>query len=224
MRRKQWQIKPVEFRFHADERAGQLKGEKHNSDGLVLKFLELLYVDDTFFPFKTRSDLIKGAGKIYFLFERFGLHMHIGRGDDDSKTKAMYFPPSVPIQQKKKKNPTPSTSDPQPDTPPTTADTTTAASTAPTSKQDERYELPQHVSTSQTASSPSPTPSPTWAPSLPMIYATLSTSTRTLKRPPPKWEPSDPSSDTPTSTSRPRRKYISALQSTQSSGVASHGP
>jgi len=101
---KEWQVKPIEYRYHADENLGQLKSKNFNTEGLILKLTQLLYIDDSFFPFNTREDLIKGGNKIYFLFKKFGLLMHIGKGNDDSKTKAMYFPPTLPKKPTKKKD------------------------------------------------------------------------------------------------------------------------
>ena len=99
----EWDIKPIEFKYHANIREGQLKSQPLNARAaLTIKLIQLLYVDDTFFPFATREDLVKGSNLIFDLFKRFGLLMHIGRGDVDSKTKAMYFPPSLP--QKKPNN------------------------------------------------------------------------------------------------------------------------
>jgi hypothetical protein len=98
----EWDIKPIEFKYHANIRDGQLKSQPLNVRALTIKLIQLLYVDDTFFPFTTREDLVKGSNLIFDLFKRFGLLMHIGRGDVDSKTKAMYFPPSLP--QKKPNN------------------------------------------------------------------------------------------------------------------------
>ena len=87
-------INPIEFKYPTSANGGQLKAQKHNSHGLILHIIQLLYVDDGVFPFDSREDLTKGANEIYHLFKKFGLLMHIGKGDADSKTKAMYFPPS----------------------------------------------------------------------------------------------------------------------------------
>ena len=54
---------------------------------------QLLYVDDGAFPFPTRDALIKGLSLIYSHLARFGLEVHIGRGDESSKTECVFFPP-----------------------------------------------------------------------------------------------------------------------------------
>ena len=90
-----WQIETLEYKFQ-DDNKGQLKSEKHNARGFVLKLTHLLYVDDGAFAFANRQDLIKASELIYRLFEKFGLLMHIGRGETESKTKAMYFPAKLP--------------------------------------------------------------------------------------------------------------------------------
>jgi hypothetical protein len=98
----EWDIKPIEFKYHANIRDSQLKSQPLNVRALTIKPIQLLYVDDTFFPFTTREDLVKGSNLIFNLFKQFGLLMHIGRGEVNLKTKAMYFPPSLP--QKKPNN------------------------------------------------------------------------------------------------------------------------
>jgi hypothetical protein len=57
------------------------------------KIYQLLYVDDGAFPFPTRVALIKGLSLIYSYLARFGLEVHIGRGDESSKTECVFFPP-----------------------------------------------------------------------------------------------------------------------------------
>jgi len=141
----EWDIKPIEFKYHANTTEGQLKSQPLNVQALTVKLIQLLYVDDTFFPFASREDLVKGANHIFNLFKRFGLLMHIGKGDVDSKTKAMYFPPSLP--KKKPKNPDSNTlvdtttqTDDQSSHATTSVSTTTSA-TAP-SNSDPNYTLP----------------------------------------------------------------------------------
>lgn len=52
-----------------------------------------LFADDCALLFNTREDMVKGANYLYHHLRRFGLLMHIGKGDTASKTEAMYFPP-----------------------------------------------------------------------------------------------------------------------------------
>ena len=61
-------------------------------DQLVLDLFYILYVDDGAFAFDDRRQLVEGAQEIFDNFARFGLIMHIGRGNKQSKTEAMYFP------------------------------------------------------------------------------------------------------------------------------------
>lgn len=51
-----------------------------------------LFADDCALLFETRQDLIIGANHLYPHFLRFGLHIHLGRGDEKSKTEAMFCP------------------------------------------------------------------------------------------------------------------------------------
>ncbi len=58
------------------------------------KIYQLLYVDDGAFPFPTQDDLIRGLLLIYSHLACFGLKVHIGRGDESSKTECVFFPPT----------------------------------------------------------------------------------------------------------------------------------
>ena len=50
--------------------------------------------DDCVLLFQSRDDLIiRGSNHIFAYLRKFGLCMHVGRGDTASKTEAMYFPP-----------------------------------------------------------------------------------------------------------------------------------
>jgi len=51
-----------------------------------------LFADDCALLFNSRDDLAIGANYLYHHLRRFGLLMHIGRGDIASKTEAMFFP------------------------------------------------------------------------------------------------------------------------------------
>jgi hypothetical protein len=55
--------------------------------------LQCLYVDDGTFSFGTREDLQQGMELIYHHFTQFGMEMHIGRGDSESKTEFVFFSP-----------------------------------------------------------------------------------------------------------------------------------
>ena len=52
-----------------------------------------LFADDCGLLFETRDDMVEGANYIFAHLKRFGLHMHVGRGNTVSKTEAVYFPP-----------------------------------------------------------------------------------------------------------------------------------
>ena len=51
-----------------------------------------LFADDCGLFFETRADLITGSNYIFDHLKRFGLQMHVGRGDTASKTEAMFCP------------------------------------------------------------------------------------------------------------------------------------
>jgi hypothetical protein len=63
----EWGIKPIEFKYHADITKGQLKSQTLQCRALTFRIVQLLYVDDTFFPFATRDDLIQGTNRIFHL-------------------------------------------------------------------------------------------------------------------------------------------------------------
>ena len=52
-----------------------------------------LFADDCGLLFETRDDMVAGANYIFAHLRRFGLHMHVGRGNIASKTEAVYYPP-----------------------------------------------------------------------------------------------------------------------------------
>jgi hypothetical protein len=52
-----------------------------------------LFADDCGLLFETRDDLVAGANYIFAHLKRFGLLMHVGRGNTVSKTEAVYYPP-----------------------------------------------------------------------------------------------------------------------------------
>jgi len=51
-----------------------------------------LFADDRVLLFQSRGELIRGSSHIFAHLRKFGLCMHIGRGDAASKTEALYFP------------------------------------------------------------------------------------------------------------------------------------
>ncbi len=78
---------------------GKLRGhlpKDYLSQGLTaVEILQCLYVDDGAFIFASRTDLKKGLTLIYKHFEQVGLEMHIGRGENPSKTECVFFPPPI---------------------------------------------------------------------------------------------------------------------------------
>lgn len=52
-----------------------------------------MFADDCALLFETREDMVEGSTYLFKHLERFGLHMHVGRGATASKTEAVYFPP-----------------------------------------------------------------------------------------------------------------------------------
>jgi hypothetical protein len=60
-------------------------------DVIAFKMWAALFANDCELPFETREDLVTGAEYIFQHLKRFGLHMHVGRGDVASKTEAMYL-------------------------------------------------------------------------------------------------------------------------------------
>jgi hypothetical protein len=66
----------------------------YNSTRLTtFKIFQLLYVNNGAFPFLDRNTLIAGIKLIYSHFACFGLEIHIGWGEESSKTKCVFFPP-----------------------------------------------------------------------------------------------------------------------------------
>ncbi len=59
------------------------------------KIYQLLYVDDSAFPFSTRPALIKWLSLIHSHLARFGLEVHIGWNGDPSKIECVFFPPPI---------------------------------------------------------------------------------------------------------------------------------
>ena len=62
------------------------------SQGNLLTLFCVLYVDDGAFPFENRLQLELGLSLIHNHFIKFGIEMHIGRGNKASKTECIFFP------------------------------------------------------------------------------------------------------------------------------------
>ena len=73
---------------HSPRDVGILTGHKNKnfSQGTLLDLFCVLYVDDDAFTFEDHNHLTQGLSLILSHFARFGLEMHIGRGDKSSKT------------------------------------------------------------------------------------------------------------------------------------------
>jgi hypothetical protein len=59
----------------------------------AVEILQCLYVDNGAFIFVSRANMMQGLALIYQHFGRLGLEMHIGRGENPSKTECIFFPP-----------------------------------------------------------------------------------------------------------------------------------
>ena len=97
---KEWMkagLQMVTFRqhTHSPQYVGRLTGhkKKYFKQGTLLALFCVLYVDDGAFPFKDHEQLTRGLSLIYSHFTCFGLEMHVGRGEKDSKTECIFFPP-----------------------------------------------------------------------------------------------------------------------------------
>ena len=74
---------------------GKITGERTSRvrDAYSFELWTSLFADDCFLLFQSRDELIQGSSRIFAHLRKFGLCMHVGRGDAASKTEAMYFPP-----------------------------------------------------------------------------------------------------------------------------------
>ena len=93
----------LQQRSHSPQDIGKLTGHKVNtfSQGNLLTLFCVLYVDDYAFPFEDRLQLKLGLSLIHNHFFKFGIDMHIGRGNKASKTECIFFPPPGFFHQKK---------------------------------------------------------------------------------------------------------------------------
>ena len=85
----------LQQRSHSPQDIGKLTGHKVKtlSQGNVLTLFCVLYVDGGAFPFEDCLQLELGLSLIQNHFVKFGLEMHIGRGNKASKTECIFFPP-----------------------------------------------------------------------------------------------------------------------------------
>ena len=75
---------------------GKTTGERTSRDVRDASSFELwtsLFADDCVLLFQSRDELIRGSSHIFAHLRKFGLCMHVGRGDAPSENEAMYFPP-----------------------------------------------------------------------------------------------------------------------------------
>jgi hypothetical protein len=89
-----WPVAKPEFTTREGD-AGMVTGDaewRPKKGTTVFELWASLFADDCALLFNTRDDLIEGATCLFNHFRRFGLQMHIGRGQDASKTEAMYCP------------------------------------------------------------------------------------------------------------------------------------
>ena len=67
--------------------------KKYFEHGTLLALFCVLYVDDGDFPFEYCKQLTRGLSLIYSHFTRFGLKMHVEKGEKAPKTECIFFPP-----------------------------------------------------------------------------------------------------------------------------------
>jgi hypothetical protein len=94
---KEWassNVSQAEFKNTTNMRDGQLTGHTKESMQRGINFIihQILYINDGAFFFQTREDAENGLEMIHRVFALFRLEMHIGRGEQLSKTEMMYVP------------------------------------------------------------------------------------------------------------------------------------
>jgi hypothetical protein len=96
----EWGINSLQYRYlkQAKTIRGWLRAQASTTAGTVFKLMYLLYVNDGAFMFETEEEMVRGAKLIAEHFKVFGLKMHYGKDCGKSKTKAMYFPPNLQLQ------------------------------------------------------------------------------------------------------------------------------
>ena len=88
----EWPVKkPV---FHTSRANHVLHGERSDRkrDAYPFEFFASLFADDCAVLFDNLEDMKTGMEYMYAHFLKFGLHIHLGRGNTPSKTEAMFFP------------------------------------------------------------------------------------------------------------------------------------
>ena len=72
---------------------GKTTGERASRvrDACSFELWTSLFADDCVLLFQSRDDLIRGSSHIFAHLRKFGLCMHVGRGNAASKTEAIYF-------------------------------------------------------------------------------------------------------------------------------------
>jgi hypothetical protein len=85
---------PTDTKKHNKHNKGQLTGhiKERTQRRIDLIVNQILYIDDGAFFFESREDAKLGLEMIDRVFQKFGLEMHIGRGEQLSKTEVMYVP------------------------------------------------------------------------------------------------------------------------------------
>ncbi len=80
-----WDFNKLEYNWFPESANGnkrrKLTGQSPKALGSKFDLFYFLYVDDGAMLFENREDLKKGTNLIMSHFARFGLEMHIGRGD-----------------------------------------------------------------------------------------------------------------------------------------------
>jgi hypothetical protein len=93
---KKWTFDKLEYKWFPKtkngNRNGRLTGQSPKAKGTLFDLFYFLYVDDGAMLFNNREDLEAGTTLLFSHFARFGLEMHIGRENKNSKTECMYFP------------------------------------------------------------------------------------------------------------------------------------
>jgi hypothetical protein len=91
-----WDFNKLEYNWFPESangnKRGKLTGQSPKAMGSKFDLFYFLYVDDGAMLFENREDLKKGTNLIMSHFARFGLEMHIGRNEKQSKTECVYFP------------------------------------------------------------------------------------------------------------------------------------
>ena len=75
--------------------------KKNFAQGTLLSLFCVLYVEDGAFPLEDHNQITRSLSLIFYHFTRFGLDMHIGRGDKSSKTECVFFPPPGFLKRKR---------------------------------------------------------------------------------------------------------------------------